>query len=172
MADDGFPSLMTLREAADFLGVPIEAVALWAREGRLLAAARNETGELLFYRWRVERDGWKLAMEEPVRLAPRRGKWIGFLIDPRTLPCGCCFAGATGEAARQSVWLCPDARSLQSAAGLTAAFAAVAPHDPFFRHLRNVTREALARHLGDPAGSGGGDEADPAAPIGCATIVL
>jgi hypothetical protein len=37
-----FPQLLTEAEAADWLGVPIEAVALWARDGKLLAAARTE----------------------------------------------------------------------------------------------------------------------------------
>jgi hypothetical protein len=41
------PQLLTESEAADWLGVPIEAVALWARDGKLLAAARTEGGQLL-----------------------------------------------------------------------------------------------------------------------------
>ena len=41
-----FPQLLTEAEAADWLGVPIEAVALWARDGKLLAAARTDIGRI------------------------------------------------------------------------------------------------------------------------------
>ena len=47
---------------------------LWAREGKLLAAARTEGGQLLFYRWRVEHDGAALAAirAHPDRAQPRQ----------------------------------------------------------------------------------------------------
>ena len=44
-----FLQLLTEAEAAGLaLGVPIETVALWARDGNKLAAARTEGGQLLF----------------------------------------------------------------------------------------------------------------------------
>lgn len=170
--EEHIPEVMTAAEVADYLGVSVAHVAQWADAGQLRAAARSEGGLLLFYRWRVERDGKRLAAAEPHRLIPTRRKRVALLIEPHKLPCGCCFAGATGEAARQPVWLCSDARSLQLAERLTIAFAAAAPRDPFFQRLANVTREALARHIGGTAGLDGGDGSNPAAPIGCATIDL
>jgi excisionase family DNA binding protein len=69
-----FPLLVTESEAAELLGVPVETIALWAREGKLLAAARTEGGQLVFYRWRVDRDGAALAALTPIRLPPSDGK--------------------------------------------------------------------------------------------------
>ena len=71
-----FPQLLTESEAEDWLGVPIETVALWAREGKLLAAARTEGGQLLFYRWRIERDGAALAAFAPIQTGHSRGKRV------------------------------------------------------------------------------------------------
>jgi len=141
------PQILTLNEAADFLGVGSAAIAQWARDRLLPACARSESGELLFYRWRVERDGPKLAASEVVRFRTtnsRRGPAI--LHDGLRVPCGCILVG-NGEAAGQPIWLCLDARALQSVARLTAAFAAAAPDDPFFRSVARVTSETLAHHL-------------------------
>ena len=141
------PQILTLDEAAEFLGVGTPAVAAWAQDGHLPACARSESGELLFYRWRVERDGPKLAATEAVRFrqANSRRKSV-MLHDGRRLPCGCVLVD-TGEASGEPVWLCPDARALQSVERLTAAFAAATPDDLFFRRLARVTADALARHL-------------------------
>ncbi len=69
-----FPLLVTETEAAEILGVPVEMVALWAREGKLIAAARTEGGQLAFYRWRIERDGVRLAELSPIRVESDRNK--------------------------------------------------------------------------------------------------
>ena len=141
------PQILTLNEAADLLGVGSAAVAAWARDGLLPACARSEGGELLFYRWRIERDGPKLAASEVVRFRKSNSRRdAAILHDGRRLPCGCVLVD-NGEAAGQPIWLCPDARALQSVARLTAAFAAAAPDHPFFRSLARVTADALARHL-------------------------
>src|SRR5262249_35750284 len=108
------PQILTLGEVADFVGVGTPAVSTWAQNGLLPACARSEGGELLFYRWRVERDGPKLAASEAVRFREaknRRGPRM--LHDGTRLPCGCVLVGV-GEASGQPVWLCSDARALQS----------------------------------------------------------
>jgi hypothetical protein len=91
-----FPQLLTEAEAAEWLGVPIEAVAMWARDGKLLAAARTERGQLLFYRWRIEHDGTALAafapnsngegsrQPDPNRRWPRTRLWLS--TEPRARP--------------------------------------------------------------------------------------
>jgi hypothetical protein len=141
------PQILTLDEAADFLGVGTPAVAAWARDGHLPACARSESGALLFYRWRVERDGPRLAANEPVRFRKARCRRdLDMFHDSRRLPCGCVFVGS-GEGSGEPVWLCPDARALQSVERLTAAFAAAAADDLFICRLARVTADALARHL-------------------------
>ena len=158
MAENAFPSLMTAREAADFLRVSVEAISVWAREGKLLAAARTENGEPLFYRWRVARDGPPLAVEEPLRIirepsARSLRKREALLFHPRSLPCGCTSVVTDGESVHEPVYLCRTARALESAANLAQAFAAVAPHDPFFRRLARITAEAVLAHLAEAAGT-------------------
>jgi hypothetical protein len=141
------PQILTLGEVADFLGVGTPAVSTWAQNGLLAACARSESGELLFYRWSVERDGPKLAASEVVRFREaknRRGPQM--LHDGTQLACGCVLI-SVGGASGQPVWLCSDARALQSVERLTAAFAAAAPNEPFFRQLASVTAAALTRHL-------------------------
>src|SRR5579872_1756693 len=155
-----FPLLMTPTEVAIYLGVPVEAIAIWLREGKLLAAARGENGLPLIYRWRVERDGPELSACEPVRLASSaraglRQRRKTLLIDPFTLACGCSFAGAP---AQQPIFLCGTARALDASAQLAQAFVAVAPHDPFFTRLAAVTGEAIAAHF---AGDHSGRVVDP-----------
>ena len=141
------PQILTLDETADFLGVGTPAVAAWARDGHLPACARSESGELLFYRWRVERDGPKLAADEAVRFRQANGRRdLDMFHDGHRLPCGCVLVG-TGEASGEPVWLCPDARALQSVERLTAAFVTAAPDDLFICRLARVTADALARHL-------------------------
>ena len=83
-----FPQLLTEAEAAEWLGVPIETVAMWARDGKLLAAARTEGGQLLFYRWRVEHDGTALAAFAPIRTAKGRSNRTPS-IAAHELVCGC-----------------------------------------------------------------------------------
>jgi hypothetical protein len=150
--DDDFPLLMTAAEAADYLAVPVETVALWLRNAKLLAAARGENGVPLIYRWRVERDGPRLAAEEPVRVAknPRGHISAGrktLLIDPRALACGCSVAASDGAVAPRPIFLCTTARALEASTRLARAFLAVAPHDPFFERLAAVTEDALAAHF-------------------------
>jgi hypothetical protein len=141
------PQILTLDEAADFLGVGTPAVAVWARDGHLPACARSESGELLFYRWRVERDGPRLAADEVVRFRQVRGRREPEMLhDGSRLPCGCVLV-ASGEGSGEPVWLCPDARGLQSVERLTAAFVTAAPDDLFICRLARVTADALARHL-------------------------
>ena len=139
-----FPQLLTETEAADWLGVPIEAVAMWARDGKLLAAARTEGGQLLFYRWRVERDGAALAAFAPIQT--RRGR------DRRTssptaneLVCGCRLNPAPGR-------LCRTGTALLAAAGLAEGFAATAPEDKLLDRIASLCRDALSRHLAGPPG--------------------
>jgi hypothetical protein len=139
------PQILTLGEVAEFLGVGTPAVASWAREG-LPACARSEGGELLFYRWRVERDGLKLAASEVVRFRKANSRRDVILHDGRRLPCGCVLI-ADGDGIGQPAWLCPDARALQSIERLTAAVAAAVPDDLFFCRLSRVTADALTLHL-------------------------
>ena len=124
-----FPQLLTETEAADWLGVPIETVALWAREGRLLAAARTEGGQLLFYRWRVERDGAALAAFAPIQSFP---------VDE--LACGCRLNPAPGR-------LCRTGAALLAAAALAEGFAATAPEDKLLDRSASLCLNALSRHL-------------------------
>src|SRR5207248_1842385 len=91
------PQILTLTEVADFLGVGGAAVAAWARDGLMPVCARSEGGELLFYRWRVERDGPKLAASEVVRFGKASGRrGVAMLNGGRQLPCGCVLAGDAG----------------------------------------------------------------------------
>jgi hypothetical protein len=143
------PQILTLTEVADFLGVGSPAVSAWAQDGLLPACARSESGELLFYRWRVERDGPKLAAAEVVRFRSAiRRRTATMLHDGTRLSCGCVL---DGEGSGQPVWLCFDARTLQFVARLTAAFAATVPGDAFFLCLARGTAETLARHLAPKA---------------------
>lgn len=148
------PQILTLGEVADFLGVGTPAVAAWARDELLPACARSESGELLFYRWRVERDGPKLAASESVRLCGSNTRSSSVMFhDGQRLSCGCVLIGL-GEAAGQPIWLCFEARALQSVQRLTAAFAKAAPDDPFLGRLARGTSEALAHHLSPALGHG------------------
>ena len=137
-----FPQLLTEAEAADWLGVPIEAVALWARDGKLLAAARTEGGQLLFYRWRVERDGTALAAFAPIRTAQGRGNRT-----PSTtaheLVCGCRLSPAPGR-------LCRTGAALLATAALAEDFATSAPEDKLLDRIASLCRDALSRHLTGP----------------------
>jgi len=138
-----FPQLLTETEAAKWLGVPIETVALWAREGKLLAAARTEGGQLLFYRWRVERDGAALAAFAPIRMTAARARPASNSADWE-LACGCRLVPAPGR-------LCRIGASLLAAAALAEDFATSAPDDKFLGRIASLCRDALSRHL---AGSG------------------
>lgn len=141
------PQILTLNEVADFLGVAAAAVAAWAQEGLLPVCARSEGGELLFYRWRVKRDGPKLAAGEVVRFRQaKRGQALVMLHEGRRLPCGCVLVDRE-DAIGQPAWLCPEARTLQAIDRLVAAFVTAMPDDPFICRLALVTAEALVRHL-------------------------
>jgi hypothetical protein len=141
------PQILTLSEVADFLGVGTPAVSTWAQNGLLPACARSESGELLFYRWRVERDGPKLAASEAVRFREAKNRRDPEMFhDGNQLPCGCVLVGV-GEVSDEPIWLCSDARSLRSVARLTAAFVSAAPNDRFLRRLASGTAEAFERHL-------------------------
>jgi hypothetical protein len=134
-----FPQLLTESEAADWLGVPVEAIALWAREGKLLAAARTEGGQLLFYRWRVERDGAALAAFAPIQTRPSGGgRTSSFAVDE--LACGCRLNPAPGR-------LCRTGAALLAAAALAEGFAGTAPEDKLLDRIASLCRDALARHL-------------------------
>jgi hypothetical protein len=141
------PQILTLGEVADFLGVGTPAVSTWAQKGLLPACARSESGDLLFYRWRVERDGPRLAASEVVRFRePKNRRGPEMLHDGSRLSCGCVLVGV-GEASGQPIWLCPEARSLQSVARLTAAVASAAPEDDLLCRLASGTAEAFQQHL-------------------------
>jgi hypothetical protein len=136
-----FPQLLTEAEAADWLGVPIEAVALWARDGKLLAAARTEGGQLLFYRWRVERDGTALAAFAPIQMAQGRGKRTPGAA--HKLDCGCRLSPAPGR-------LCRTGAALLATASLAEDFATSAPDDKLLDRIASLCRDALSRHLTGP----------------------
>jgi hypothetical protein len=149
--ESGLPRVATASEVAAAFGVTPSHVAQWAADLRLPACARSECGELLFYRWRVLRDGPRLAAEEPIRVMLKNPKRSlrnreTLLINPPSRPCGCSLDPATGRA----FLICGEAYGLDLARRLTAAFNAAAPADPFFRHLAEVTREAFERHIADP----------------------
>jgi hypothetical protein len=147
MVADGFPQLMTQQEAADYLGAPVEDVLDWARDGKLLVAAWTETGGLLFYKWRVDRDGKALAAQlsyphfRPKGTVPSRAL-RRMPPDARTLVCG-CVQTLTGH----PLFLCRDARSLENAAHLTEALALAVSNNPFFQKLAQVARSAFERHV-------------------------
>jgi hypothetical protein len=136
------PQLLTEAEVADWLGVPVEAVALWARDGRLLAAARTEGGQLLFYRWRVERDGAALAAFAPVQTRQSRSK-LNSSPAARQLACGCKLIPPPGR-------LCRTGAALLATAALAEDFAASAPADEFLDRIASLCRDALVRHLAGP----------------------
>jgi hypothetical protein len=143
--DQNFLSVMTETEAADFLGVPVEAVALWARGGQLRVAARSEAGQLLFYRWRVEQDGAALAAFAPIHYPAGDGRTRQKPASSkgRILDCGCRLAPAPGR-------LCRTGAALLAAAALAEDIAESAPDDPFLSRLAALCRDALARHLAGP----------------------
>jgi hypothetical protein len=152
------PEIVTADEAADLLGVGTHHIHVWAGDGLLPVCARGEDGQLLFRRWRIEKLGPKLVSAADIeprfkKAGGRRGH--AMFHDCRKLPCGCAIAGSEGDEigkdAGQPVWLCADARALQSAERLATAFAMAAPGDPFFRRLAAVTREAFQRHVGTVA---------------------
>jgi hypothetical protein len=161
-----FLSLMTEDEAADFLGVPVEAVALWAREGRLLAAARSEGGQLLFYRWRVEQDGAALAAFAPIRWpsSRHRGPQTARPSNHGTLACGCRLSPAPGR-------LCRTGAALLAAASLSEDIAATVSGDAFLRKLAGLCRDALARHLASPLAERSGPPRPPPLPLEVATAI-
>jgi hypothetical protein len=134
-----FPQLLTEAEAADWLGVPIEAVAMWAREGKLLAAARTEGGQLLFYRWRVEQYGTALAAFAPTRTAKGRGKRTPS-IGAHELVCGCRLSPAPGR-------LCRTGAALLATAALAEDFATSVKEDKLLDRIASLCRDALSRHL-------------------------
>lgn len=159
------PHILTLTEAADFLGVASSDVAEWAMDGHLPVCARSESGELLFYRWRVERDGPKLAAGERVRIvkprkraraerhvtagsgAPRDRRVV--LHDGHRLACGCVLAGNAAD--RQPAWLCPTARTLQTVEKMMEMLAAAAPPENLlFDSLAQIAGTALAKHFTQP----------------------
>jgi hypothetical protein len=143
--DQGFQSVMTETEAADFLGVPVEAIALWAREEQLPVAARSEGGQLLFYRWRIERDGAALAAFAPIRWPSGEGRarQEPSKSEYQTLDCGCRLIPAPGR-------LCRTGAALLAAAALSEDIAASASGDSFLSKLAGLCRDALARHLAGP----------------------
>jgi hypothetical protein len=140
-----FPQLLTEAEAAEFLGVPVEVIALWAREGKLPAAARTEGGQLLFYRWRVERDGAALAAFAPIRTKARS------MPQPRpagsALVCGCRLTPPPGR-------LCRIGAGLLASASLAESLVVGAPGDPLLTKLADLCRDALTRHLTGPVADG------------------
>jgi hypothetical protein len=144
------PQILTLSEVADHLGVATSSVAEWAMDGLLPSCARSESGELAFYRWRVERDGPKLASGEPVRIVKRPDGRYVLLHDGRKLRCGCIISG-NGELdradRRQASWLCPDARMLQTVQQLTELMTAAAPDNVFAGQLARAAAGALTDHL-------------------------
>jgi hypothetical protein len=137
-----FPQLLTEAEAAEWLGVPIEAVAMWARDGKLLAAARTEGGQLLFYRWRVEQDGTALAAFAPTRTATGRGNRTRSTA-ANELVCGCRLSPAPGR-------LCRTGAALLATAALAEDFANLAPEDKLLDRIASLCRDALSRHLTGP----------------------
>jgi len=141
------PHVLTQSEVADFLGVGTPAVATWAQDGALPVCAQSESGELLFYRWRVERDGPKLAAGERVNLV-RRGKRRDpvMLHEGRRLACGCLLDGDPPR----PVWLCPDARQAQSLVQFVETLAKAAPDEPVLARMARAVADVLANHLTPP----------------------
>jgi hypothetical protein len=158
-----FPQLVTEAEASDLLGVPIETIALWAREGRLLAAARTEGGQLLFYRWRVERDGAALAAFAPITAVPQRGKRASGVAAP-TLACGCRLVPASGR-------LCRTGAGFLAAASFAESLAAAAPGDALFARLAGLCRDVLSRHLTGPLDKHPTSPARPPLPLEVVTAI-
>jgi excisionase family DNA binding protein len=67
--------LLTTGEAASYLGVSVERVLYWARDGLLRVTAQTETGDLLFRRHELDAKGEELAALAPVR-RPRKHQLV------------------------------------------------------------------------------------------------
>ena len=140
------PEALTPDEIAARLDVPPHEAARWIAAGLLPVAAVNAEGvPLVFDHW-LELNGAALKKGQPTELRSNRLR-AAYTRRHEILVqlCGCVPSPENG---RPTI-LCTDARSLQSAVRLAAAFAAAAPDDALFGRLAAVTVEPLARHLGN-----------------------
>ena len=138
-------TLLTTEEAAEYLGVTVERILYWARDGLLRVAAQTEAGDLLFRRHVLDTTGENLAVLAPVR-RPRKRRLPACERSRVVLPCGCCPS-------RSFFHLCHTGAGLLAALQLAEGFAAVAPDDPLLRRLAGICREALTTHLMPGAGA-------------------
>lgn len=139
--------LMTTALAARRLGVSHERLLDWVARKLLPIVGEDEEGRVLLREPVIMERGEALAAETPERLrSPRLRKLWTASAPARVLPCGCAFAWDV-TVNNEPLIRCADARGLEATVRLAEAFQAVAPSDPFFRQLAEVTRNALARHL-------------------------
>jgi hypothetical protein len=138
--------LLTCTEATRRIGAASTLRLLaHARRGKLRIAGQTEDGHLLFR----EEEVLRAAQEMPARdlLEPDKRDLPAGL-----LPCGCCWslptrAGENRPPEGEPEFLCGEARGLDLARRMTAAFVAAAPDDPFFARLAAVATEAFERHV-------------------------
>src|SRR5205809_307233 len=116
---DPTPLLMTTREAAEYLGVSVERVLTWTRDGRLPAAARAENGDILFRLHILDDIGEMLVAFAPVKY-DRRRRLTRCQDQAQPLQCGC-------NAARSAFHLCRTGAALNAALQLTESLAAAVP---------------------------------------------
>jgi hypothetical protein len=136
---DPIPLLMTTHEAAEYLGVSVERVLTWTRDGRLPAAARAENGDILFRLHVLDDIGEMLVAFAPVKY-DRRRRTTRSEDQAQPLQCGC-------NPARSAFHLCRTAAALNAALQLAEGLAAAMPSDPLLRKLSGLCRDALTRHL-------------------------
>jgi hypothetical protein len=147
--------LMTTSLAARRLGVAHERLLEWVARKLLPIAGEDEEGRVLLRENLVVERGEVLLAEVPEQLrSPRlRALWAA-AARPRVLPCGCAFPPDIAPNSEPLI-RCADAHALEATTRLAEAFAAVAPRDPFFRRLAEVTREALVSHLANEGAQSG-----------------
>jgi hypothetical protein len=150
--------LLTSTEAARRVGAASTLRLLaHAKRGKLRIAGQTEDGRVLFR----EAEVLRTAQEMPARdlIDPDNRD-----LPPGLLPCGCCWAPPTriGEnrpPEGEPEFLCPEARGLDLARRLAAAFVLAAPGDLFLARLAVITREAFERHIGIATAPSGRDDA-------------
>jgi hypothetical protein len=139
--------LLTTSLAARRLGVPHERLLNWVARQLLPIAGEDEEGRVLLNEYVLAERGEALAADAPDRLhSPRLQRLWASSNQSRVLPCGCVFATDADPLIR-----CADARALGVVVRLAEALASAARDEPFFSHLADVSREALARHFAVPS---------------------
>lgn len=141
--------LIHTSDAARIAGLPsVLRVYALARRGDLRIAGVDEKGGMLFRESSVLAAAARAAEDPECRTINGDNR----VLPDGLLPCGCFLAPQnrfwpSGPDAMAPMFLCPDARALEGSARLAAMLALVAPDDPFFRRLAEITQSAFDVHL-------------------------